>query len=112
MTGYELYVEGASLFRSKQYEKAIPVLCESIAIDPHFKSYQILYKCYSELGRTSIAFECCKRAWQEAPNNDQAATDYASLLILSNQHDEAKQILRSVVNRNPSYKRAKLLLDG
>jgi cytochrome c-type biogenesis protein CcmH/NrfG len=82
-------------------------------MEPHFKTYERLYKCYIAKNEQTKANACIKQAYSLNPNNDKVAYEYV-LNILSNNNDicEVKRVLNEILKRNKTYKKAQLLLDS
>ncbi len=112
MSAYENYLAGNSFFKNQDYTSAIHYFTLSCDAEPHFKTYEKLYLCYRALNNTDMAFNCINKAFDINGKNDKVAFEYAQLLIsYKNDLTEANKILENILERNPSYKPAKELLN-
>lgn len=109
MSGYELYLEGCALLEEGEYQAAAVKFNESLK-EPHFKTYERLYRCYIALGEHEIAFSTIKNAYRLNPRNDLTALEYARMLTESD-IGKAGTVLAGILARNPSYKPAKVMLN-
>ena len=109
---YSLYLQGFVEYEKGCYPDAIRFFERSNQISEHFKSYERLYCCWKQLGDTQKAFACIERAYQLNPNHDQTAYEYAGMLAESGKYELAQKVLRSILQRNPTYKKAAALADS
>lgn len=104
---YDYYIKANEQYNSGEIEDAIHLFLKSLEMDYHFKTYEKLYWCYNHLQQYDLANYFIKRAYEENSNNDKVAYLYAKVLIDKKQIDNAREILSSIIKRNPSYKKAK-----
>ncbi|MDE7479118.1 MAG: tetratricopeptide repeat protein [Lachnospiraceae bacterium] len=103
---YYYYCEANEHYNNGQIEEAIQLFLKSLNMDYHFKTYEKLYWCYHSLHQYDLANYFIKRAYEENNNNDKVAYLYAKVLIDKKELDKAREILLSIIKRNPSYKKA------
>lgn len=103
---YYYYIKANEHFDSGEIEEAIPLFLKSLEMDYHFKTYEKLYWCYHSLQQYDLANYFLKRAYGENNRNDKVAYLYAQVLIEKKQFDNAREILLSIMERNPGYKKA------
>jgi len=103
---YYYYIVANEHYNNGQIEEAIHLFLKSLEMDYHFKTYEKLYWCYNSLQQYDLANYFIKRAYEENNNNDKVAYLYAKVLIDKKQIEKAREILLSIINRNPSYKKA------
>lgn len=103
---YYYYIKANELYDSGQIEEAISLFLKSLEMECHFKTYEKLYWCYHRLQQYDSANYFIKRAYEENNRNDKAAYLYAQVLIDKKQFDNAREILLSIMERNPGYKKA------
>ena len=48
-TSSELYLQARKFMASKQYEEAVSLFQQSVELDPHFKTLELLGECYIHL---------------------------------------------------------------
>ncbi len=110
--GYELYVEGRELFNGGDLSAAAEKFSESAKASPHFKSYEMMYRCYSTLGEREKAFMCLEKAHALNKRHDKVSLLYAmELAEYKGDVNAALALLDEIVKRNPTYKPAERLLD-
>jgi len=100
---------------SKYYEKAALLEKGTGGIPQTIRNnlantYKKLGEIYFEIGEYDRALEEFKKALEIAPNFIDIKTSFAHTLIQKNNYKEAEKILKEVLNINPKYKRAFLLL--
>lgn len=110
--GYELYVEGRELFKGGDLSAAAEKFSESAKVSPHFKSYEMMYRCYSALGEREKAFRCIANSHDLNKRHDKVSLLYAmELAEYKGDINAALALLDEIVKRNPTYKPAERLLD-
>lgn len=110
--GYELYVEGCELFKGGDLAAAAEKYSESAKASPHYKSYEMMYRCYSALGEREKAFMCLEKAHDLNKRHDKVSLLYAAELAeYKGDVNAALALLDEIVKRNPTYKPAERLLD-
>lgn len=103
---YYYYQAAEELYKNGQIEEAAKVFLKSLDMDYHFKTYEKLYWCYHSLQQYDLANYFIKRAYEENSQNDKVAFLYAKVLMEKNEFSIAREILSSIIVRNPSYKKA------
>jgi tetratricopeptide (TPR) repeat protein len=73
----------------------------------HFKTFELLYRCYQEIGNYSDARRCIEKAHSLNEKNDIVAIEFASVLLNENNPEDAEKIIVEVNKRNPTYGPAK-----
>lgn len=113
MDAYEYYLQGKVSLEKGEYESAIELLNISNSLDPHFKAYEKLYQCYINLNDLDRAFEAVSLSYKLNNRNDKTAMEYAQMLINYKKDNAlARKILESILQRNPTYKKAGILLEA
>lgn len=110
MNAYEKYLAGCKLMETEDFCEAVGFLSESCCEEPHFKTFERLYRCYVALGQRDEAFRSIESAYRLNPRNDLTALEYARMLIESDT-DKARTVLSEILVRNPSYKPAKVMFN-
>ncbi|MFG6368342.1 MAG: tetratricopeptide repeat protein [Lachnospiraceae bacterium] len=103
---YYFYMIANEHYNNDQIKEAIDLFLKSLEMDYHFKTCEKLYWCYNSLQQYDLANDFIKRAYEENNNNDKVAYLYAKVLIDKKQFNKAREILLSIIKRNPSYKKA------
>lgn len=107
-----LYYKGREEFDKGNYEGAIEQFKSSIGVRSHAGAYIMLYKCYIILGAAEEAFYNAENAFKENPKGDMIGYEYAKMLMeYRGDREGACEILRQIIVRNPTYKKAAVLLD-
>ncbi len=109
---YNLYLKGLVAYEKGCYTDAIGYFERSNHISEHFKCYERLYDCWMHSGDTRKAFSCIEKAYNLNPKNDKTAYEFARMLVESGDCESALKVLRSIMQRNPSYKKASVLADS
>lgn len=103
---YYYYIAANEHYEKGQIAEAIKLFLKSLEMGCHFKTCEKLYWCYNSLGQYDLADCFIKRAYEENNRNDKVAYLYAKRLIDKKELDKAREILLSILKRNPSYKKA------
>lgn len=103
---YYYYIVANEFYKNGQIEEAIKRFLKSLDMEYHFKTYEKLYWCYHSLQQYDLANYFIKRAYEENNHNDKVAFLYAKILIEKNELRAAREILLSIIGRNPNYKKA------
>ena len=106
------YEIGDDHFNKGHIREAIGSFKKSLELEKHFKTYEKLYYCHCELGETEEANRCIEQAYILKNNSDRTAYLYANSLISKGDILRAKEVLRKLLSRNTSYKKAKIVLDS
>ena len=109
---YTLYLKGLEEYEKGCYADAVCYFERSNSISEHFKCYERLYCCWLQLGDAQKAFSCIEKAYQLNPRNDKTAYEYAHMLAESKDNKSAQKVLLSIIQRNPSFKKASVLADS
>ncbi|MDE6593781.1 MAG: hypothetical protein K2K57_12060 [Oscillospiraceae bacterium] len=108
----DLYYKGREKLCKGEIENAIDLLNKSIELYPHAGAYAMLHKCYMKKGMPEKAFECIENAFKENPKGDMIGYEYAKMLMeLWGDREGACEIIRQIMGRNSTYKKAAVLLD-
>ncbi len=94
------------------YERAIQLLEKSLDISKHFKTYHKLGEVFLLMGMEEDALQNFSKAYKENPKNDKTALEYAKCLIKNKKTSCAIKILKKILQNNPTYKPAKIILKG
>ena len=100
---YGRYREARDALDSGDVNSAERLLLESLELGAHFKTHELLGDIASLRGRGDDALKHFASAYRLNPNSDSAATRYARALYESARADDARSIIASVLERNPSY---------
>lgn len=105
---YYYYELGEESLQNDEINMAVKYYLKSVRIKRHFKTFERLYDCYCKLEQYDLAYYFLQSAYEENPNNDKVAFLHSLCLIEENKENEAKDILLSIIERNPDYKKAKI----
>lgn len=83
----------------------------SLYLREHFKTLSQMSVCYDRLGLGDLALKYAGLAHRAAPRNNKTAYLFAEQLIRNDRLAEAREILQSISTVDPSYKKARLLLE-
>lgn len=109
---YESYLAGCECLKNGDYASAIRFFSDSCELEPHFKSFECLYRCYLETNEPDKAFECISAAYRLNGRNDKTAFEYARMLINYKRDCEAaRKVFGEILSRNPSFKAVWELLE-
>ncbi len=107
----EYYFKGSEEFDKRNYLLAIEYFELSNKIEEHFKTYERLFQCWKELSNTKQAFACIEKAYILNPKNDKTAYEFAEMVVESGNNELAQDILQSILQRNPTYKKVVILYE-
>jgi len=79
-------------------------------LQKHFKTFELLYESYSAVGDEYEAEKCIAQAFALNSGNSKVATEFSKMLLRENQREQAKEVLQSVIFKNPTYGPARELL--
>lgn len=105
---YYYYGLGEESLQNNEINMAIKYYLKSVRLNKHFKTFERLYECYCKLEQLDLAYFFLQLAYEENTNNDKVAFLYSLCMIEENRKNEAKDILLSIIERNPNYKKAKI----
>jgi tetratricopeptide (TPR) repeat protein len=108
--GENLYHLGRDLMEAGHSENAIAVLEASVKIQPHFKTFELLGECLLQLGRLEDAIAPLAAA-TTLNTQTRAPTLLAEVYLGLGEMERAKRMASLAVERNPSYRRAKEILQ-
>jgi predicted Zn-dependent protease len=108
---YTKYCDGRDALDRGDLESAEHLLLASLEFSAHFKTHEVLGDIAAIQGNANDAFKHYASAYSLNPNSDSAATRYACVLLSSGRTDDARSIIDSVLDRNPSYGPAKELFQ-
>jgi predicted Zn-dependent protease len=89
----------------KHFEKSLELMKRSITAAR-------LYECLARLNRHQEARKYIEMAFMLNTSSDVIATQYANVLIQSNETKKARIMLQNVLQRNASFQPARKLLDS
>lgn len=109
----EYYYQGVKEMKNENYSAAVESFKISDMYYTHFKTHERLYQCYIKLGLEEETFDSISKAYELMKNNDAVSCEYAQMLIeYKKDHSSARKILSDTLKRNPTFKRARILLDS
>lgn len=108
--GRYYYGLGLESYESGNFEEALRCLLKSAELQKHFKTFELLYESYSALGDEYEAKRCITQAFALNSGNSKVATEFSKMLLKENQREQAKEVLQSVILKNPTYGPARELL--
>ena len=112
MDAYGTYLEGNELFREGKYKEAAEAFILSNSKAEHFKTYERLAECYLHMGLTQKALECYEKGYRLNDRNDGLSCKYAECLLkYTGKSEYAGKLLKNILDRNASYKKAQELMD-
>lgn len=112
MTAVELYYMGMECMNKKDYMSAIEYFQLSNQIDVHFKTFEKLFQCFSEVSDTENAYRCIENSYTLNPKNDKTTFLYAEFCLKNGKTKLALKLLDEIIERNPSYRKAENLLEN
>ena len=111
MVAIDYYYQGVEAFNQGNYNTALKLLLISDELEPHFKTCHIIFKCYMSISKMKEARIFIEKSYKLNPKNDKVAFEYADLLLKLNEKELAIELLKDIIQRNPSYKSAIKLLN-
>jgi len=105
------YGLGMECYEMNDYKKAVEFFQQSVVLQDHFKTFELLYRCYLKIGEYTSARECIEKAYFLNNKNDRVAVLYATVLLSENSIKSTETIIQDVLDRNPTYGPAKRLYD-
>lgn len=110
MFGYQLYRKGKVAFDLEEFEEALGLLNEALAVEEHFATHSLLAELHTRLGDKAKAFFHAERAYTLSPVTDSVAVDFAERLAARGDYKRALVIVQETLARNNRYGPAQLLL--
>lgn len=111
MLALNYYYQGVEAFKQRDYNTALKLLLISDELEPHFKTCHVIFKCYMSISKINDARNYIEKSYKLNPKNDKVAYEYADLLLKLNEKETAVELLKDIIQRNPSYKSAIKLLN-
>ena len=108
---YRYYLAACTLLECKNVSEALELFQKSLALDKHFKTLEKISFCYQQLGSINTALKYIELAFNANPRNNKTAYIFAEQLKHNGNTAKAKEVLQSILKVNPSYKKAKVLLN-
>lgn len=108
---YSKYCDGRDALDRGDLDSAEQLLLESLAVDAHFKTHEVLGDIFASRGNANEAIKHFASAYNLNARSDSAATRYARALFAVGRTDDARSIIDTVLERNPSFGPARELLD-
>ena len=106
-----LFYAGRGEYEKGNFQKAMQYLEQSSQMDEHYKTYEILYLCWKNLGEPEKAFNCLEHSFALNPHCDKVAVKFAQELALRGETAKAREILNDTIRRNKTYLPAVRLLE-
>ncbi len=100
---YHYYCTGLGHFERGEFESALENFLRSSELDPHFKTSERTAHALRKLGRPDEANHFLEQVYRLNPKNDKIGTEYAGVMLRQGQTSPAKEILKEIICRNPSY---------
>jgi tetratricopeptide (TPR) repeat protein len=107
----DLYYDARQFFIQRDYSRALSLLQQSLRTSDHFKSREMVGQCWERLGDWSRAVDEYRRALLLNPQSNKTAHLLASLLLDHGDSATARDIVRSILGRCPTYGPARRLLS-
>ena len=101
-----------SLYKLDNYDEALDLFYESNKLYIHGKTFQKIAEIQYIKGNLHNALLNAEFAYKLLPITDSICLLYAELLIKNNKKNQSIEILESIIKRNSTFKKAKLLLDN
>lgn len=112
MNAVENYLEGKERLENAYYAEALPFFEQSLTLQPHFKAYECMYRCYAALNEPEKAFDSIAASHKLNPKNDKTALEYAKALVrYKKDKAAARSELTAILERNKTYMPAKRFLE-
>lgn len=111
MEAIDFYYKGIEAFDKGDYSSAIEYFKISDSLESHYKTYEMLFQCWKAISNMNEAYDCIKKAYVLNPANDKVAYEYAETSVQFNDKESAKKVLTEILKRNPTYKKARQLLN-
>lgn len=108
---YSYYLAACTLLKCKNVSEALKLFQKSLMLDKHFKTLEKISLCYQKLGSINMALKYIELAFDANSRNNKTAYIFAEQLKRNGNTAKAKEILQSILKVNPSYKKAKMLLN-
>ncbi|PDS21959.1 tetratricopeptide repeat protein [Flavobacterium branchiophilum] len=107
-----LYREAMSFYKLNNYDEALDLFYKSNKLYEHGKTYQKIaeIQCFKE--NLHDALLNAEMAYKLLPITDSVCLLYAELLVKNDEKVKSIEILESIIKRNSTFKKAKLLLDN
>lgn len=111
MESIDFYYKGIEEFSNGNYLSAIEYFKISDSLESHYKTYEMLFQCWKAISNMNKAYDCIKKAYVLNSANDKVAYEYAEISVQFGDKESAQKVLTEILKRNPTYKKAKQLLD-
>ncbi len=111
MDAWGLYGMGLEQYEKGNYSDAILYFEQSNTVEEHFKTYERLYKCWKEVGNKEKEKACIEKAYEQNPRNDKTAFEYAEFQAELGNIELTRKVLLELIERNPSYNKARDMLE-
>lgn len=104
------YGLGVEELERNNIDKALEYFHKSLELEPHFKTFEKIYQCYTKINFQKEAGEYIEKAFYMNSRNDKIAIEYIKFLISQGRVQLAEQLLNDIIERNHSYGPANKLL--
>jgi tetratricopeptide (TPR) repeat protein len=102
---------GMEQMEQQNFEEALKFFRKSLELKKRSIAAARVYECLLHLNRYDESREYIEMAFMLNTTSDIVAVQYASRLVQDNEKKKATAILRTVLERNPSYVPAKKLFE-
>ena len=107
---YHYYCTGLGYFERGEFESALENFLRSSELEAHFKTSERMAHALRKLGRPEEADYFLEQSYHLNPKNDKIGIEYAGLMLRRGQISPAKEILKEIICRNPTYGPARRLM--
>ncbi len=111
MQAIDYYYKGIESFKNRNYKDAVKYFEISNNIDCHYKSCEMLFRCYVMLSQFPEAYKYIRKAYDINPKNDKVTLEYAESAFKAGNTTLAEKLLSEILQRNPTYKPAENFLN-
>lgn len=103
LTAEQSFSRGYDLFRSKNYEEALPLLLQATRMDPrnHFAWFAAGH-CYVQMGDYGQAVTMFKNVVRLKPEFIEGQCSLGAALGLNGQHDQAVEVFKTAIGMEPT----------
>lgn len=110
--GYKMYLKGNVALEQNDKYTALAYFLLSKDLESHYKPLEKIAEILKTLNYVEESYPYIREAYSVQPTSDKTAVLYAEALVEQENYESAKEVLNSVLQRNPTYKPAKKLLGS
>lgn len=110
-TQLELYYHGRTLFSQGNVVEAIVALNKSLLIASHFKTCELLGRCYEAVGDNVNAARHYEMGVAQNRRSNNTAVLLANVLLRLGETARSEELVVQVLSRSPTYGPARVLLQ-